>query len=268
MVNINIQNSKKVAFECIKHYEDNSSTYFQDLIRQALGKFYNLLLNAEFIAHIGYEKSASTAKESSNRRNGFIHKKVKSSFGIVEIMVPRDRDGSFEPISVRKHSRAVSSTESKVFSMFAQGITQANVELCLQKMFGYELPAQSVHLIQEQVLSSIKDMGVSTLKSEYAFVSINKLDFTVVKEINANECDLSLYVVLGVDEQGNKDILHIFLSPPYKKKSSLDILKNLQARGVKNIVVIMSLGIGLNTEDLEQVFPYTSLYLSNVAPKF
>lgn len=264
MVKINVQDSKKVAFQCIEYYEENSSTYFQYLIRQALAKFYNLLLNAEFVAHIGYEKSASTSKDTNNRRNGFIHKKVRCSFGILDIMVPRDREGTFEPISVRKHSRAVSSTESKVLSMFAQGMTQANVELCLQKMFGYELNLEKVHIIQDQVISDIKDIGVSTLKSDYAFVSINKIDFTVTKELNSSECEMSLYVVQGVDDKGNQDIIHIFLSPPHKKKSALDILRNLHARGVNNIVVVMAVGMSLDDEELSQVFPYATIYSSEI----
>lgn len=267
MVNINIQESKKIAFDCIRYYEANSNCYFQDLLGLALAKFYNLLLNAEFIAHIGYAKSSSTTKDTANRRNGFTHKKVRSSFGTLEILVPRDRDGTFEPISVRKHSRAVSSTESKVLSMFAQGMSQDNIELCLERMFGYELPIDKVSCIKDKVLSAIKDVGLGALKQEYAFVSINKLDFTVIKEKSGSNCDLSLYVVQGVDNKGNKEILHAFLSPPQKKKSAVDILQNLKSRGVDNIVVIMAIGIGLKSEDLEQVFPYSSIYYSNIAPK-
>lgn len=283
MINIKVQDCKKVAFDCIRSYEDNSSGYLQEIVKQALSNFYSSLLSAEFFAHLGYEKSSTVIKESSNRRNGFIHKKVRSSFGSLDVKVPRDRDGSFSPIAVRKHSRAVTSSESKVLAMFAQGMVVEDVKACIHKMYSHELSDEHVRIIQNRVLDDIKNISLKRLKPAYAFVSINRIDFKVKKaqpvqgaiEAQAErssakgggDVEMSLYLIQGVDEKGKPEILNIFLSPPNKKMPASELLKNLAARGVCNIVVVMGVGVTIGPSLLEQIFPYASLYQSSILPK-
>lgn len=263
----NVQDCKQVAFDCIKNYEDNSTGYFQDIVKQALSNFYSSLLTAEFLAHLGYEKSSSATKESNNRRNGFIHKKVRSSVGPLDVMVPRDRDGSFSPIAVRKHSRAVTSSESKVLAMFAQGMVAEDVKVCLHKMYSYELSEEHVKIIQERVLNDIQNTSVRRLKPCYAFVSLNRIDFKIKKGYASPESEMSLFLVQGADEKGEKEILNIFLCPPNKRLGAVDLLRNLEVRGVKNIVVVMGIGVPISNEELELVYPYSSLYQSVILPK-
>lgn len=267
MCTLSIQDAKRVAFECIRNYEENSSVYYLDIVKQALSHFYSSLLNAEFLAHLGYEKSSSATKESPNRRNGFIHKKVRSSFGPLDVMVPRDRDGSFSPIAVRKHSRAVTSTESKVLSMYAQGMNESDVQICIQKIYGYELPESSVNTIYERVLSDIRDTGAGNLKDQYAFACMSRIDFKL-RRAAPQENDMSLYIVQGVDGKGNREILNCFLSPPNRRKTPVELLRNLELRGVRNIAVLMCLGMNMDEAEAEEVFPYSSLYCPAHSPRF
>lgn len=252
--------AKDVAMFCMKNYEDNTSAYLQDVIKNALSSFYSSILNAEFLAHLGYAKSSSASKESGNRRNGFIHKKVRSSLGPLDIMVPRDRDGSFNPIAVRKHSRAVTSTESQLLAMYARGMCDEDIMLTVQKIYGYELPAEKVQIIKQRVLADIRDSAFRPLKSVYAFVLLAKIDLKVRSFDVGRVDDISIVLAHGVDQRGHKELLDMYLVPPGPRAACMFLLDNLKQRGVEDIVVLATSGIYTKETEVHQIYPITMVY--------
>lgn len=244
----------------MKNYEDNSSAYLQEVIKNALSSFYSSILNAEFIAHLGYDKSSSVSKESGNRRNGFIHKKVRSSLGSLDIMVPRDRDGSFNPIAVRKHSRAVTSTESQLLAMYARGMCDEDIMVTVQRIYGYELPPEKVQIIKQRVLADIRESAFKPLKSVYAFVLLAKIDLKV-RSYEANRVEnISIVVAHGVDQKGHKELLDMYLVPPGPKAACMYLLDNLKQRGVEDIVVLVTNGLYAKDSEVHQLYPITMVY--------
>lgn len=252
--------TKNLALRCVKLYESNPSSYVQDVVKHALSSFYSYLLNAEFLAHIGYEKSSSGTKESMNRRNGFVKKKVRSSFGPLEVMVPRDRDGSFSPIAIRKHCRAVTNSESNVLCIYARGLSENDVNVCLQNMYGYEVVPERLRIITDKVKHDMVAIGERELAPIYAFVLVVRLEFAVnVPEAMAPD-DYALYMVQGVTVSGRSEILDFFLCPPAPKTSCLTILERLRDRGVEDIVVLVAEGLAVKERDVQSVFPSTIVY--------
>lgn len=252
--------TKNLALRCVKLYESNPSGYVQDVVKHALASFYSYLLNAEFLAHLGYEKSSSEIKESMNRRNGFIKKKVRSSFGPLDVMVPRDRDGSFNPIAVRKHSRAVTNSESSVLCMYARGLSDHDVNVCLQNMYSYELSQDRLSVITERVKQDIVALGERELKSCYAFVLVVRVEFAVTNQESVGSDDYSIYMVQGITPLGESEILDFFLSPPSPKTSCVTILERLRDRGVEDIVVLVAEGLAVKERDVQSVFPNAIVY--------
>lgn len=252
--------TKTLALRCVTLYESNPSSYVQDVVKHALASFYSHLLNAEFLAHLGYEKSSSEIKENLNRRNGFIKKKVRSSFGPLEVMVPRDRDGSFNPIAVRKHCRAVTNSESSVLCIYARGLSDHDVNVCLNNMYSYELSPERINVIIERVKQDIQYLGDRDLKSHYAFVLVVRVEFAVSSEEPGGVEDYSIYLVQGISPLGESEILDCFLSPPSPKTSCITILERLRDRGVEDIVVLVAEGLAVKERDVQEVFPNTIVY--------
>lgn len=170
---------RALAARCARSFTRDRDAYVQDTLRYALGCCYSFVLQAELLAHLGYEKSTSTIKDSNNRRNGFIQKKVRSSLGTLDIMVPRDRDGSFNPIAIRKHSRAIASTESRVLSMFAHIMSEEEIKRCVHSLYGLELGSEGIAIVTESILQEIAEQNSRKLQERYAFVLLSRLDFPV-----------------------------------------------------------------------------------------
>lgn len=252
--------SRDEALLYLVDYKSNPDEYLKRAVVQALANFYTNLLNAEFLVHLGYEKSGNARVFSDNRRNGYMIKTVRSSFGPLEVHVPRDREGSFTPIAIRKHSRAVSNNDAKVMSIYAHALDDDQIAEVLHKLYFRELSEECIEVITEKVLNDVKYSLARRLKPLYPLVLLARISFDPQKHVSSGDItENALFIIQGIDGKGNREILEIFFSPPCPNASAVTLLESIKSRGVDDVMMVIADGLSLTTEDLKSVFRYAVL---------
>lgn len=252
--------SRDEALLYLVDYKSNPDEYLKRAVIQALANFYTNLLNAEFLVHLGYEKSGNARVFSDNRRNGYMIKTVRSSFGPIEVHVPRDREGTFTPIAIRKHSRAVSNNDAKVMSIYAHALDDDQIADVLHKLYFRELSDECIAVITEKVLNDVKYSLARRLKPLYPLVLLARISFDPQKHVSSGEItENALFIIQGIDGKGNREILEIFFSPPCPNASAVTLLESIKSRGVDDVMMVIADGINLTVEDLKSVFRYAVL---------
>ena len=145
----------KIADLILDNYDVKNAKDVNEALKEVFGPLFEKMLNAEMDAHLGYDKNSQEPKETENRRNGFGEKTIQGSFGETKISVPRDRDGTFDPVVVPKHKKDVSEIEGKVLAMYARGMSQRDISSTIQDIYGFELSQDRVYQIIWTVKSSV-----------------------------------------------------------------------------------------------------------------
>jgi len=161
---------EQMAREIIAKYKPKTVEDMQDALKDIFGPMFEAMLNGEMDNHLGYESNDHGSKTTQDRRNGYIDKTVRTSQGEVEIKVPRDRDGSFEPQVIPKRSRDVSGIEDKVLSMYARGMSQRDISSTIEDIYGFTLSAEKISDITDRVLDELNEWQNRPLKKVYPFV--------------------------------------------------------------------------------------------------
>jgi len=135
----------------------------------------------ELVTHLGYDKNSQDPKETENRRNGFGKKTIQGSFGETKISVPRDREGTFEPVIVPKRKKDVSEIEGKVLAMYARGMSQRDISSTIQDIYGFELSQDKISTITDTILEDVKEWLNRPLKPLYSFVFVDCICYCSLK---------------------------------------------------------------------------------------
>ena len=199
--------SKAIAQAIIDQYQPTSAEEMQETLRDIFGPMFEAMLQGEMDSHLGYEANDRSYKESTNRRNGYTHKKLKTTMGEVEIDAPRDRDGSFNPQLIPKRSKDVSGIEDKILSMYAKGMSQRDIADTIEDIYGFEISHDTISNITDQVIETANEWQNRPLKKFYTFLFVDCLYVNIRKEMETKSC--AVYGVLGYDVNGIKDILGI-----------------------------------------------------------
>ena len=141
------EGSRAIAKAILEEYQPTTVEEMKDALRDIFGPMFEALLQGEMDAHLGYKSNDRGAKDSSNRRNGYTDKTVKSGMGDIEIRTPRDREGSFEPQIIPKRTRDVSGIENQVLSMYARGLSQRDIAETVQDIYGFEISHETISAI-------------------------------------------------------------------------------------------------------------------------
>ena len=129
-------------------YQPQSTEEMQDALKDIFGPMFQAMLQGEMDSHLGYESNDHGPKNTENRRNGYINKTVKSTFGDLSVEVPRDRDSFFDPQIIPKRTRDVSGIEDKVLSMYAKGMSQRDIEDTIEDIYGFEIYHDTISSIR------------------------------------------------------------------------------------------------------------------------
>ena len=226
------------------------SSAIKDLFKDSLQE----MMNAEFDSSMGYSKYDKTT-EKSNYRNGISKKKLKSEFGEFDFETPRDRNGEFEPVLVPKNKRDVSGIEDKIISLYGRGLSTREINEQIQDLYGIEISSTMVSNITDQILPKIKEWQERPLDSIYPIVFIDAVHFNVRQENSVVK--KAAYIVLGVTENGEKDILGIWIGENESAKFWLGVFNDLKQRGVKDILIMCSDGLSGIKEAISTTFPKT-----------
>ena len=233
----------------IKSAKDLSSA-LKDMFKGALQE----MMNAEFDESMGYSKYDKT-KEKTNYRNGSTKKNLKSEFGEFEFETPRDRNNEFEPKIVPKNTRDVSGIEDKIISLYGRGLTTREINEQVHDLYGIEISATMVSNITDQIIPKIKEWQSRPLDSVYPIVFIDAVHFSVRQDNRVVK--KAAYIVLGINKEGYKDILGIWIGENESSKFWLGVLNELKQRGVKDILIMCSDNLTGIKEAIDTAFPNT-----------
>jgi transposase-like protein len=212
------------------------------------------MLKAELDEHLGYEKHDQEPKETSNRRNGTTAKRLRTGHsGEIEIEVPRDREGSYEPRVVKKGQNDVSEIQDKVMSMYAKGMSERDISAIIADIYGFELSHETISRIVERVLPRFEAWQTRGLERVYAFVYVDAMVVKVKKD--KESANKAVYTVLGIDLEGHKDVLGLWISENEGAHSWMMIFDEIRARGVERMLFVCIDGLRELEQGVLSLFP-------------
>ena len=246
----------KIADLILENYDVKNAKDINEALKDVFGPLFERMLNAEMDAHLGYDKNSQEEKEHDNRRNGFSEKTIQGSFGETKIAVPRDREGSFTPIVVPKRQKDVSEIESKVLAMYARGMSQRDISATIEEIYGFELSQDKISTITDTILEDVKEWLNRPLKALYSFVFVDCI-YVKMKNEHGVVDNHAVYVILGVDYEGLKDVLGLYISPTESKSTWMKIFDSIKSRGVEDILFLSMDGVSGLAEGVRSIFPQT-----------
>lgn len=225
------------------------SAYLKDIFKDMIQE----LLEAEIETSLGYSKNDIENKVTENSRNGYSPKTLKSEFGEVQIQIPRDRKGEFEPKIVPKYQRNVSGIEDKIISLYARGMSTRDIEEQIREIYGINLSAEMVSKITDRIAPEIKEWQQRPLEPLYTFVFMDAIHYKI--RDNGHILNRAAYVVIGVTVEGSKDILGIWIGENESSKFWLGVLNDLKNRGVQDILLLCVDGLTGFKEAIHAAYP-------------
>ena len=253
---------EKVPAELMKEYVNSqkftSTTEIMEAMKAMFGDVLQQVMEAELDTKLGYEKSERTSNDdesglSKNYRNGHSKKTVKTQLGEVTINVPRDRYGEYEPSIIGKYNRNADGMEEKILSLYSCGMSQRDISEQIKNLYDVEISPELVSKISEKIMPEVTAWQNRPLNSIYPFVFMDAIHYKV-KE-NHQYVTKAAYVVLGINMDGCKDILGIWIGEHESAKFWLNVLNDLKNRGVQLVYVFCVDGLTGFREAISSVYP-------------
>lgn len=247
-----------LAEEIVKEHKTKEALFGESgFVKELQKRLYEAALNGELTEHLGYEKHAKAAV--INSRNGYTCKTVKGEHGDVEIEVPRDRDSSFEPQLIGKRQKRFDGFDDKIISMYARGMSTQDIQAQLKELYGVDVSSSLVSTVTDNVLDDVKAWQTRPLNDVYPIVF---LDCIVVKvRQDKRIMNKAVYLALGVDLEGQKELLGMWISQNEGAKLWLSVLTELKNRGLQDIFIACVDGLTGFPEAIETVYPKTRVQL-------
>jgi len=246
-----------IAKMIMEQYRPESREDMQEAMKDIFGSIFEAMLQGEMDERLGYASNDHGSKKTSNRRNGYMPKNVKTSYGEVEIAVPRDRESSFEPQIIPKRTKDVSGIEDKVLSMYARGMSQRDIAETIEEIYGFEMSSETISKITDKVLDQVEEWQNRPLKKFYTFLFVDCMYVTIRREYETKSC--AVYVILGYDVDGVKDILGLWISESEGKHQWMQIFDEIKARGVEDVLFISMDGVSGLEEGAKAIFPHVAV---------
>lgn len=219
----------------------------------------NQALDTEMDEHLGYKKHEAAGRGTDNRRNGRTSKTLKGELGPIEVETPRDRNGQFEPQIVPKHKRRFEGFDHKILALYAKGMTTRDVQQTLEELYNVEVSPALISQVTEAVQEEVRQWQARPLDEVYPIVF---LDGLVVKvRVDGRITQQTIYLAVGINMQGKKELLGLWISQNEGAKFWLSVLTDLQNRGLKDIFVACVDGLKGFPDAIGTVFPQTQVQL-------
>jgi len=210
------------------------------------------MLKGEIEAHLGYAKHEQKTG-SENYRNGYQKKNVKTEHGSIDIEVPRDRNGSFEPVVVPKRSRLSQGIENLIISLYAKGMSNSDIEDELREIYGFNVSTSTISLITDKINDDILVWQNRPLEPIYFVVWLDAIVFKVRE--NSKVLNKAIYLAVGLRADGNKEVLGMWLGKNESSAFWMSVLTDLRARGVQDILITVTDNLNGFTQTIKSVFP-------------
>jgi len=247
------EGKKNIIADLIREYDIQSAEDIQDALKDLLGGTIESMLAAELDNHLGYDEYERS--DSSNARNGKKQKQIRSKYGEMTIDVPQDRNSSFEPKVIKKRQKDISNIEDKIISMYDKGLTTRQISDQVEDIYGFGVSEGMVSDITDRLLPEIEDWQQRPLSQVYPIVYIDAVHFSV--RDNHVIKKLAAYVILGINEEGRKEVISIQIGQNESSKYWLSVLNELKNRGVRDILILCADGLSGIKESINVAFPNT-----------
>ena len=247
------EGKKTIIAGLLQEYDIQSAQDIEAALKDLLGGTIQSMLEAELDNHLGYDNYERSS--NTDYRNGTKPKVLRSSYGEIPIDVPQDRDGDFEPKIVQKRKKDISGIEQKIIAMYAKGLSTRQISEQIEDIYGFDISEGMVSDITDKLLPEIEEWQKRPLSDVYPIVFIDAVHFSVRDERVVKK--LAAYVILGVNADGIKEVLGIYIGENESSKYWLGVLNELKNRGVKDILVLCADGLTGIKESIAAAFPNT-----------
>jgi len=248
---------KELLKEFIRENNLTTAQELQQALKELFANTLQEMLEAELDDHLGYSKYDYKNKTTKNSRNGTTTKKVLSDFGEVDIAIPRDREGDFEPKAIKKYQNDISGIEDKVLGMYAKGMSTRDIAAHLEELYGMEASPTLISKITEKIMPIAQEWQSRPLESIYPIIFLDAIHYKVRSE--GKIINKAAYIIIGVTISGIKDVLGIWVGENESAKYWLSVLTDLKNRGVKDIFIAAIDGLTGFREAIRAIYPNTEI---------
>ena len=250
----------KLIDELLEDCKTQEDVFGKDgLVKQLVKGVVERALEAELTEHLGYAKNSTDGNNSGNSRNGHTKKEVLSDQGSIPLDVPRDRKGSFEPQIVSKRQRRIPGFDDKILALYARGMSTRDIQAHLFEIYGTEVSPELVSRVTDAVQEELLEWQNRPLEELYAIVYLDALLIKV--RDNGRVVKKAVYLIIGINQEGIRDILGFWLQTGEGASYWMQIMSELQNRGVEDILIACVDGLKGLPEAIEAVFPLTEVQL-------
>jgi putative transposase len=249
----------KMLDELIKGKKPDEILGEDGVLKELTKRLVERALEGEMTHHLGYEKHAPDGKNSGNSRNGKSSKRVKGDSGELDVAVPRDREGSFEPELVKKGQRRLPGFDDKVLALYARGMTTREIQGHLHELYGVEVSPSLISRVTDTVLEDVRAWQARPLDPVYPIVYLDAIH--VKMRSSGHVQSQAVYLALGINLEGQKELLGLWVGEAEGAKFWLSVLTELKNRGVQDILIACVDGLKGFPEAIESLFPETQIQL-------
>lgn len=251
---------KQAMREMMKDYLKNNDvqvkngTDVNSVMRDMMSVLLEGVLDEELDEELGYSKYDYRNKDTDNSRNGHSSKTMHTSYGDMEVAIPRDRNGDFEPQVIKKYQNTVTQDmEEKIISMYAKGMTTTDIESHMRELYSIDISDSTISRITDKILPIVREWQERPLEEIYAVVFMDAIHYHVRHE--GRIVKRAVYIAIGIDMTGRKDVLGMYVGENESAKFWLSIMNGLKNRGVKDILIACVDGLTGFPQAIEAVFP-------------
>lgn len=255
---------KQAMREMMKDYLKNNDVHVKDgtdvngVMRDMMSVLLEGVLDEELDEELGYSKYDYRNKDTDNSRNGHSSKTMHTSYGDMDVEIPRDRNGDFEPQVIKKYQNTVTQNmEGKIISMYAKGMTTGDIESHMRELYDIDISDSTISRITDKILPIVREWQERPLEEIYAVVFMDAIHYHVRNE--GRIVKRAVYIAIGIDMSGRKDVLGMYVGENESAKFWLSIMNGLKNRGVEEILIACVDGLAGFPQAIEAVFPKTEI---------
>ena len=249
---------RELIGEFLKENPLNGMNDINELVKELISQVLEKGLEGELEENLGYSKYDYKNKSTENSRNGYSNKTMSTSYGDLDIEIPRDRKGDFEPQLIQKHQTVLpQDIEEKIISMYAKGMSTGDIENHIKDLYGIEMSDSTISRVTDKVLPLVKDWQVRPLERLYAVAFLDAIHFHVRSE--GRIIKKAVYIAIGINMEGYREVLGMWIGENESAKFWLSVLNDMKNRGVEDILIACVDGLTGFPNAIEAVYPKTEL---------
>lgn len=249
--------TKEQIRELIKEKKLVTADDVHKMLKEMFADTLQEMLEAELDDELGYKKNGIIPEKGGNRRNGHTKKEVRSGYGEIELSVPRDRESEFEPIVVKKHQKEITGIEEQILSLYAKGVSVRDIQSHLNHLYGVDISPTLISNVTNRIMPLIKEWQSRPLQKTYSVVFLDAIHYKVKQD--GQIVKKAVYMVIGVDLDGCKDVLGMYIGEHESSKFWLTVLNELKNRGVDDILICCIDNLTGFTDAITACFPDTEI---------